>query len=143
MHVARSSGHDPRHNTAPPVLLLLLCMRRYRMDYMQFVDYHRTSGADITIGCIAYDKSRASDFGLMKVCSFACRAGHVQCIKLYQKRRENFFKKIRIDFSKETTFVPYGFLQGGADRLWVQTGLLARRIGRLLGLGNLTCCAVL
>jgi glucose-1-phosphate adenylyltransferase len=37
------------------------------MDYMQFVDYHRTSGADITIGCIAYDKSRASDFGLMKV----------------------------------------------------------------------------
>jgi glucose-1-phosphate adenylyltransferase len=37
------------------------------MDYMQFVDYHRTSGADITIGCIAYDESRASDFGLMKV----------------------------------------------------------------------------
>jgi glucose-1-phosphate adenylyltransferase len=39
----------------------------YRMDYMQFVDYHRTSGADITIGCIAYDESRASDFGLMKI----------------------------------------------------------------------------
>jgi ADP-glucose pyrophosphorylase len=37
------------------------------MDYMQFVDYHRTSGADITIGCIAYDERRASDFGLMKV----------------------------------------------------------------------------
>jgi len=41
------------------------------MDYMQFVDYHRSSGADITIGCIAYDESRASDFGLMKV-----RQGH-------------------------------------------------------------------
>jgi hypothetical protein len=47
------------------------------MDYMQFVDYHRTSGADITIGCIAYDQSRASDFGLMKVgrgCGFAFSA---------------------------------------------------------------------
>lgn len=45
----------------------LCCACRYRMDYMQFVDYHRTSGADITIGCIAYDEKRASDFGLMKV----------------------------------------------------------------------------
>jgi ADP-glucose pyrophosphorylase len=50
------------------------------MDYMQFVDYHRTSGADITIGCIAYDQSRASDFGLMKVClmragGWACEGG--------------------------------------------------------------------
>lgn len=48
------------------------------MDYMQFVDYHRTSGADITIGCIAYDESRASDFGLMKVrgcCVFVCLPG--------------------------------------------------------------------
>ncbi|KAF6252581.1 nucleotide-diphospho-sugar transferase [Scenedesmus sp. NREL 46B-D3] len=39
----------------------------YRMDYMQFVDYHRSSNADITIGCIAYDETRASDFGLMKI----------------------------------------------------------------------------
>jgi glucose-1-phosphate adenylyltransferase len=37
------------------------------MDYMEFVDYHRSSGADITIGCIAYDEERASDFGLMKI----------------------------------------------------------------------------
>lgn len=56
-----------------PSLVLLSCVcvcltYRYRMDYMQFVDYHRSSGADITIGCIAYDESRASDFGLMKVC---------------------------------------------------------------------------
>lgn len=45
------------------------------MDYMQFVDYHRTSGADITIGCIAYDESRASDFGLMKVSSCLASQG--------------------------------------------------------------------
>lgn len=39
----------------------------YRMDYMQFVDYHRQLNSDITIGCIAYDEQRASDFGLMKI----------------------------------------------------------------------------
>lgn len=37
------------------------------MDYMRFVDYHRSNNSDITIGCIAYDENRASDFGLMKV----------------------------------------------------------------------------
>lgn len=53
---------------------LAVCVHlcRYRMDYMQFVDYHRTSGADITIGCIAYDERRASDFGLMKVRCGTC-----------------------------------------------------------------------
>jgi hypothetical protein len=39
----------------------------YRMDYMRFVQAHIETGADITIGCIPYDESRASDFGLMKI----------------------------------------------------------------------------
>lgn len=39
----------------------------YRMDYMKFVDHHRATGADITIGCLPMDDSRASDFGLMKI----------------------------------------------------------------------------
>eukprot|EP00879_Flechtneria_rotunda_P010329 GHRR01010800.1.p1 GENE.GHRR01010800.1~~GHRR01010800.1.p1 ORF type:complete len:491 (+),score=143.69 GHRR01010800.1:128-1600(+) len=39
----------------------------YRMDYMKFVDEHRQSNADITIGCLAYDEERATDFGLMKI----------------------------------------------------------------------------
>lgn len=39
----------------------------YRMDYMSFVDHHRATGADITIGCLPMDDSRASDFGLMKI----------------------------------------------------------------------------
>ncbi|XP_074581460.1 glucose-1-phosphate adenylyltransferase large subunit 3, chloroplastic/amyloplastic-like [Curcuma longa] len=39
----------------------------YRMDYMDFVQSHRQSGADITISCIPMDDSRASDFGLMKI----------------------------------------------------------------------------
>ncbi|KAF3457183.1 hypothetical protein FNV43_RR01840 [Rhamnella rubrinervis] len=39
----------------------------YRMDYMDFVQNHRQSGADITLSCIPMDDSRASDFGLMKI----------------------------------------------------------------------------
>ena len=39
----------------------------YRMDYMNFVNYHRSTDADITIGCLPMDDSRASDFGLMKI----------------------------------------------------------------------------
>lgn len=39
----------------------------YRMDYMDFVQNHRQSGADITISTLPMDDSRASDFGLMKI----------------------------------------------------------------------------
>ena len=37
------------------------------MDYMKFVEHHRATGADITIGCLPVDMERASDFGLMKI----------------------------------------------------------------------------
>ena len=43
----------------------LLCS--YRMDYMKFVEHHRATGADITIGCLPVDHERAADFGLMKI----------------------------------------------------------------------------
>lgn len=39
----------------------------YRMDYMKFVNDHRATGADITIGCIANGPERAKEFGLMKI----------------------------------------------------------------------------
>ena len=37
------------------------------MDYLKFVEHHRATNADITIGCLPVDYERASDFGLMKV----------------------------------------------------------------------------
>ncbi len=40
---------------------------RYRMDYLKFVEHHRATNADITIGCLPVDYERASDFGLMKI----------------------------------------------------------------------------
>ncbi|OVA13492.1 Nucleotidyl transferase [Macleaya cordata] len=39
----------------------------YRMDYMDFVQKHIDSGADISVSCLPMDESRASDFGLMKI----------------------------------------------------------------------------
>ncbi|XP_022762020.1 glucose-1-phosphate adenylyltransferase large subunit 3, chloroplastic/amyloplastic [Durio zibethinus] len=48
-------------------VLILSGDHLYRMDYMDFVQNHRQSGADITISCLPIDDRRASDFGLMKI----------------------------------------------------------------------------
>lgn len=48
-------------------VLILSGDHLYRMDYMDFVQNHRQSGADITISTLPMDDSRASDFGLMKI----------------------------------------------------------------------------
>uniref|UniRef100_A0A2N9H9W3 glucose-1-phosphate adenylyltransferase n=1 Tax=Fagus sylvatica TaxID=28930 RepID=A0A2N9H9W3_FAGSY len=48
-------------------VLILSGDHLYRMDYMDFVQNHRQSGADITISSLPMDDSRASDFGLMKI----------------------------------------------------------------------------
>ncbi|KAJ8767176.1 hypothetical protein K2173_013573 [Erythroxylum novogranatense] len=48
--------------------ILILCGDHlYRMDYMDFVQHHVDSDADITISCVAVDESRASDYGLVKI----------------------------------------------------------------------------
>lgn len=39
----------------------------YRMDYRQFVQRHRETGADITLSVLPIDERRASDFGLVKI----------------------------------------------------------------------------
>lgn len=39
----------------------------YRMDYRQFVERHRETGADVTLSVIPVEQRRASDFGLMKI----------------------------------------------------------------------------
>ena len=39
----------------------------YRMDYRDFVQRHRETKADITIGVVPVDGRRASDFGLMRL----------------------------------------------------------------------------
>ncbi|PON79487.1 Glucose-1-phosphate adenylyltransferase [Parasponia andersonii] len=48
-------------------ILILSGDHLYRMDYMDFVQSHVDTNADISISCAAVDSSRASDYGLMKV----------------------------------------------------------------------------
>lgn len=48
-------------------ILILSGDHLYRMDYMDFVQKHIDSNADITVSCVPMDDSRASDFGLMKI----------------------------------------------------------------------------
>ncbi|KAK9282101.1 hypothetical protein L1049_005013 [Liquidambar formosana] len=48
-------------------ILILSGDHLYRMDYMDFVQKHIDSGADISVSCLPMDDSRASDFGLVKI----------------------------------------------------------------------------
>ncbi|KAL5700457.1 glucose-1-phosphate adenylyltransferase [Ranunculus cassubicifolius] len=48
-------------------VLILSGDQLYRMDYMDFLQKHINSGADISVSCLPTDESRASDFGLMKI----------------------------------------------------------------------------
>lgn len=48
-------------------ILILSGDHLYRMDYMDFVQKHIDTGADITVSCVPVDGSRASDYGLMKI----------------------------------------------------------------------------
>lgn len=48
-------------------ILILSGDHLYRMDYLDFVQKHIDTNADITVSCIPMDESRASDYGLMKI----------------------------------------------------------------------------
>lgn len=48
-------------------ILILSGDHLYRMDYMDFVQKHIDTNADITVSCVPMDDGQASDFGLMKI----------------------------------------------------------------------------
>ncbi|XP_059633454.1 glucose-1-phosphate adenylyltransferase large subunit 1-like isoform X2 [Cornus florida] len=48
-------------------ILILSGDHLYRMNYMDFVQKHVDTHADITVSCVPMDDSRASDYGLMKI----------------------------------------------------------------------------
>ncbi|TXG71985.1 hypothetical protein EZV62_000564 [Acer yangbiense] len=72
-------------------VLILSGDHLYRMDYMDFVQNHRQSGADITISCLPMDDSRASDFGLMKIDN----KGRV--LSFSEKPKGDFLKAMAVD----------------------------------------------
>ncbi|TVP63172.1 MAG: glucose-1-phosphate adenylyltransferase [Nodularia sp. (in: Bacteria)] len=65
----------------------------YRMDYRQFIQRHRETGADITLSVIPIDKARASDFGLMKI----DQSGRV--IDFSEKPKGDELERMRVDTS--------------------------------------------
>ncbi|XP_047945342.1 glucose-1-phosphate adenylyltransferase large subunit 3, chloroplastic/amyloplastic [Salvia hispanica] len=81
---------DPRSKDIEDVLILS-GDHLYRMDYMDFVQSHRQSGADITLSSLPIDESRASDFGLMKIDD----KGRV--LSFSEKPRGNELKAMAVD----------------------------------------------
>lgn len=63
----------------------------YRMDYREFVQRHRETGADITLSVVPIDEKRASDFGLMKI----DKNGRV--IDFSEKPKGEELKKMQVD----------------------------------------------
>lgn len=63
----------------------------YRMDYREFVQRHRETGADITISVLPMDEQRASDFGLMKI----DQSGRI--IDFSEKPKGDALKQMQVD----------------------------------------------
>lgn len=72
-------------------ILILSGDHLYRMDYMDFVQKHVDSGADISVACVPMDESRASDFGLMK----ADRNGRIT--DFLEKPKGESLKSMQVD----------------------------------------------
>lgn len=65
----------------------------YRMNYMDFVQKHVDSNADITVSCIPMDDSRASDYGLIKI----DETGRI--INFSEKPKGSALKTMQVDTS--------------------------------------------
>ncbi|KAG7593110.1 Nucleotide-diphospho-sugar transferase [Arabidopsis thaliana x Arabidopsis arenosa] len=88
-------------------VLILSGDHLYRMDYMNFVQKHIESNADITVSCLPMDESRASDFGLLKI----DQSGKI--IQFSEKPKGDDLKAMQVDTSilglppKEAAESPY------------------------------------
>lgn len=63
----------------------------YRMDYRLFIQRHKETNADITLSVLPIDKTRASDFGLMKI----DQSGRV--INFSEKPKGEALDQMRVD----------------------------------------------
>ncbi|NEQ46697.1 MAG: glucose-1-phosphate adenylyltransferase [Leptolyngbya sp. SIOISBB] len=84
-HMGRFEVHDVDE------YLILSGDHLYRMDYSDFVQKHRESGADITLSVVPMDEERASSFGLMKI---NC---HGRIIDFSEKPEGNALKHMQVD----------------------------------------------
>lgn len=81
---------DARNNNLRHVLILS-GDHLYRMDYMDFLQKHQDTGADITVSCVPIDESRASDYGLMKI------DGKGRVVHFNEKPKGSDLKSMQVD----------------------------------------------
>ncbi|KAH9329524.1 hypothetical protein KI387_001632 [Taxus chinensis] len=81
---------DPRNKFVENVIILS-GDHLYRMNYMDFVQKHINTEADITISCVPMDDSRASDFGLMKI------DDHGRVLYFSEKPKGDDLKQMQVD----------------------------------------------
>ncbi|KAL8127167.1 glucose-1-phosphate adenylyltransferase large subunit 1 [Apium graveolens] len=74
-------------------ILILSGDHLYRMNYMDFVQKHVDTNADVTVSCIPMDDSRASDYGLMKI----DETGRI--IQFAEKPKGSALKTMQVDTS--------------------------------------------
>ncbi|KAL1343820.1 hypothetical protein AAHE18_08G005100 [Arachis hypogaea] len=72
-------------------ILILSGDHLYRMDYMDFVQKHIDTNADITVSCVPMDDSRASDYGLMKI----DKTGRI--VQFAEKPKGSDLKEMKVD----------------------------------------------
>ncbi|MCO5572451.1 hypothetical protein L7F22_026206 [Adiantum nelumboides] len=72
-------------------VLILSGDHLYRMNYMDFIQKHQDSGADITVSCVPIDESRASDYGLMKI------DGKGRVVSFSEKPKASELKSMQVD----------------------------------------------
>ncbi|XP_073316363.1 glucose-1-phosphate adenylyltransferase large subunit 2, chloroplastic/amyloplastic-like isoform X2 [Primulina huaijiensis] len=75
-------------------ILILSGDHLYRMDYMEFIQKHIDTNADITVSCVPMDDTRASDFGLMKI----DETGRI--IHFAEKPKGSALKEMQVDTSR-------------------------------------------
>lgn len=63
----------------------------YRMNYQDFVNKHRTSGADITVAALPAAEKEAQAFGLMKI------NGNGQITDFSEKPKGDALKAMQVD----------------------------------------------
>ncbi|CAK9176388.1 unnamed protein product [Ilex paraguariensis] len=74
-------------------ILILSGDHLYRMDYMDFVQKHIDTNADVTVSCVPMDDSRASDYGLIKI----DEAGRI--MQFAEKPKGSSLKAMQVDTS--------------------------------------------
>eukprot|EP00887_Chlorella_sp_A99_P000011 scaffold16.g11.t1 len=75
-------------------VLILSGDHLYNMDYCPFYEQHRSTGADITIGCLPVNEEDAQGFGLMKV------DDESRIIQFAEKPKGEALKAMRVDTTR-------------------------------------------